>query len=216
MIPERIATPRVSTVVLLNKPFGVICQFSPDAGRQTLRDFLPQRDIYPAGRLDADSEGLVVLTAEGPLQHVISDPRHKLPKTYYVQVEGTVTEKALATLRAGVTLTDYKTRPAGARTVDEPEWLWARVPPIRVRREIPTAWLELTLQEGRNRQVRRMTAAVGLPTLRLIRYAVGIWNLAGLEPGAWREVEATAPPPRPARRPPPRRRFASTVGAKGR
>jgi len=219
--PERVAAPGASTVVLLNKPYGVICQFSPEGERATLRDFLPQRDIYPAGRLDADSEGLVVLTAEGPLQHVISDPRHKLPKTYYAQVEGTVSDRALASLRKGVALSDYTTRPAEARQVDEPAWLWPRVPPIRFRREIPTAWIELKLLEGRNRQVRRMTAAVGLPTLRLVRYAIGMWDLAGLEPGAWRELDATAlasmarrPPPR--RSPPPRRRFASTVGSKGR
>jgi 23S rRNA pseudouridine2457 synthase len=182
----------VSTLVLLNKPYGVICQFSPDAGRLTLRDFLPQRGIYPAGRLDADSEGLVILTAEGPLQHVISDPRHKLQKTYYAQVEGTVTEAALQALRRGVALSDFTTRPAEALRVEEPDWLWPRVPPIRVRREIPTDWIELKLMEGKNRQVRRMTAAVGLPTLRLVRYAVGIWDLTGLAPGAWREAQAPA------------------------
>ena len=205
----------MSTLVLLNKPYGVICQFSPDAGRLTLRDFLPQREIYPAGRLDADSEGLVILTAEGPLQHVISDPRHKLPKTYYAQVEGTVTEAALDALRGGVVLADYTARPAEARRVDEPAWLWPRVPPIRVRREIPTDWIELKLSEGKNRQVRRMTAAVGLPTLRLVRYAVGMWDLAGLAPGAWREAPAPAVPVRSRSRA-PRARKSSTITRKAR
>lgn len=178
----------MSTLVLFNKPFGVICQFSPDAGRTTLRDFLPQREIYPAGRLDADSEGLVVLTAEGRLQRVISDPRHKLVKTYYAQVEGSVSDEALDTLRAGVALVGYTSRPAEARVIDEPVWLWPRTPPIRFRRAIPTAWIELRLAEGKNRQVRHMTAAVGLPTLRLIRHAVGMWDLTDLAPGAWREA----------------------------
>ncbi len=178
-----------ATVVLLNKPFGVICQFSADGGRATLRDFLPQRDVYPAGRLDADSEGLVVLTADGRLQKIISDPRDKLVKTYYAQVEGHVTEHALALLGRGVALAGYTSRPAQACAVEEPSWLWPRTPPIRVRREIPTAWIELHLSEGKNRQVRHMTAAVGLPTLRLIRYAVGVWNLGGLAPGEWREAD---------------------------
>lgn len=178
----------MATVVLFNKPFGVICQFTAEAGRATLRDFLPQRQIYPAGRLDADSEGLIVLTDDGTLQHTISDPRHKLPKTYYAQVEGIANEEPLERLRAGVRLSDFTTRAADARLVDEPLWLWPRVPPIRVRREIPTTWIELRLVEGKNRQVRRMTAAAGLPTLRLVRYAVGSWNLAGLGPGEWREA----------------------------
>lgn len=183
------STQKTGTVVLLNKPFGVICQFSVDGARATLRDFLPQRQIYPAGRLDADSEGLVVLTADGRLQRVISDPRDKLVKTYYAQVEGTVTERALATLQKGVGLSGYTSRPAEARAVEEPAWIWPRTPPIRARRAIPTAWIELRLSEGKNRQVRHMTAAVGLPTLRLIRYAVGIWELAGLAPGEWREAD---------------------------
>src|SRR5688572_13493588 len=140
----------VTKLVLFNKPYGVVCQFGPHAGRETLRDYLPQRDVYPAGRLDADSEGLVVLTADGALQHAISDPAHKLPKTYCVQVEGAVTESALSALRVGVTLPGYTTRPADAREITEPGWLWPRTPPIRYRREIATAWLELKLLEGRN------------------------------------------------------------------
>jgi 23S rRNA pseudouridine2457 synthase len=179
----------VTKLVLFNKPYGVVCQFSPHAGRETLRDYLRQRNVYPAGRLDADSEGLVVLTADGAMQHAISDPDHKLPKTYCVQVEGIAADQALRTLRRGVKLTDYTSRPAEATRIPEPEWLWPRVPPIRARREIPTDWIELKLLEGRNRQVRRMTAAVGLPTLRLIRYAVGDWTVAGLAPGQWAEVE---------------------------
>lgn len=181
-----------SSVVLLHKPFGVLCQFSGDGTRPTLKDYVPVPDIYPAGRLDADSEGLVVLTADGALQARIADPAHKLPKTYWVQVEGTPTPDALRALASGVPLDGVLTRPARAATMVEPSPLWPRVPPIRVRRHIPTAWLELTIEEGRNRQVRRMTAAVGLPTLRLVRWAVGPWTIAGLAPGAWR-TEAADP-----------------------
>jgi 23S rRNA pseudouridine2457 synthase len=170
-------------LLLLNKPYGVLCQFSGAGTRQTLRDFVSARDVYPAGRLDADSEGLVVLTADGRLQARLADPRHKLPKVYWVQVEGTPSDAQLRTLAAGVTLTDGTTRPARARLIAEPSRLWPRHPPIRVRQAIPTAWLELVLTEGRNRQVRRMTAAVGLPTLRLIRFAVGDFTLADLAPG---------------------------------
>jgi 23S rRNA pseudouridine2457 synthase len=179
----------MSIVVLFNKPYGVLCQFSPQEGRKTLKDFVPHTDVYPAGRLDADSEGLVVLTADGALQHRIADPRHKLAKTYYAQIEGIPADEAIARLRRGVRLGESTTRPAEARTVDEPSWVWPRTPPIRERRAIPTAWLELRLREGKNRQVRRMTAAVGLPTLRLIRFAVGEWTLEGLVPGSWREIE---------------------------
>ena len=180
----------MSLLVLFNKPYGVLCQFSAEPGRRTLRDFLPQREVYPAGRLDADSEGLVLLTADGGLQHRISDPHYKLPKVYLVQVEGEPTESALSTLGAGVALREAITLQADVRAVPEPVWLWPRVPPIRERRAIPTAWLEIVLREGKNRQVRRMTAAVGLPTLRLIRYAVGPWTLDGLAPAEWRELDA--------------------------
>jgi len=175
------------SVVLFNKPFGVLCQFSADgSGRPTLAGFVHVPGVYPAGRLDADSEGLVVLTADGTLQARIADPRHKLEKTYRVQVEGVPTPEQVAALAAGVDLGDFVTLPARARVIAEPPGLWPRHPPIRVRRAIPTSWLELALREGRNRQVRRMTAAVGLPTLRLIRWAVGSWTLEGLPPGAAR------------------------------
>lgn len=174
-------------MVLFNKPYGVICQFTGDGSHPTLRDFLPQREIYPAGRLDLDSEGLLVLTADGALQHRITDPRHKLPKTYWAEVEGIPTPAAIAQLRAGVQLREYKARPAEVRLSDTPPvWLWPRTPPVRFRRNIPTAWLELRLSEGRNRQVRHMTAAVGFPTLRLVRFQVGPWTLEELAPGAWR------------------------------
>lgn len=180
-------------VVLFNKPFGVLCQFSADgSGKPTLADFLRVPGVYPAGRLDADSEGLVVLTADGALQARIADPRHMLEKVYRVEVEGVPTPEQLAALAAGVDLGDFVTAPARARRIAEPPGLWPRHPPIRVRRALPTSWLELALREGRNRQVRRMTAAVGLPTLRLIRWAVGPWTLEGLAPGAARtETGAT-------------------------
>ena len=190
----------MSSIVLFNKPFGVVCQFSAREGRQVLREFLPQRSVYPAGRLDTDSEGLVVLTADGALQHRITDPAHKLAKTYWVQVEGEPSAAAVEQLRSGVALKDGMTRPADARLTDEPEWLWPRVPPIRARLAIPTSWLELTIREGRNRQVRRMTAAIGYPTLRLVRYAVGEWTLDGLAPGSWRELEVALPQPGITRR----------------
>ena len=173
-------------IVLFNKPYGVLCQFRPVAGRKTLKDFIPQPDVHAAGRLDADSEGLLVLTDEGSEQHRITDPRHKLPKTYYVQVEGTPGAAALAQLRAGITLNDGRTLPAQAALVDAPAWLWPRVPPVRVRKNIPTTWIELTIHEGKNRQVRRMTAAVGHPTLRLIRYSIGHWRIDGVAPGHWK------------------------------
>ena len=185
------AAPPATEVVLFNKPWGVLCQFSDDgSGKPALRDFLPLPDIYPAGRLDADSEGLVVLTADGALQARIADPRHKLAKVYWAQVEGRPRPEALATLRRGVALPEFTTAPAQVEAIDEPPELWPRTPPIRVRKAIPTAWLRITLREGKNRQVRRMTAAVGLPTLRLLRYAVGPWTLAGLAPGAWRREPA--------------------------
>jgi 23S rRNA pseudouridine2457 synthase len=201
-------------VILFNKPYRVLPQFTPQDGRPCLRDHVPLRGVYPAGRLDYDSEGLMVLTDFGPWQARISTPGSGLEKTYLVQVEGVPSESELGRLRRGLELPDGPTLPAGARAVTEPAWLWPRVPPIRVRRAIPTAWLELTLREGRNRQVRRMTAAVGLPTLRLIRIAVGPWTLDGLAPGAWRELpravaERVLGTARPASRRAPTRRSAS-------
>ena len=190
------------TVILLNKPYGVMTQFSPVAGRQTLKDYVPVADVYPAGRLDADSEGLVVLTDDGALQARISHPRHKLAKTYWAQVEGIPDAEALATLQRGIDLGDFVTRPCQARAMAEPDGLWPREPPIRFRKAIPTCWLEIVLLEGKNRQVRRMTAKIGHPTLRLIRWAVGSWTLAGLAPGQWRRAEdlPTACQPAPGRR----------------
>jgi 23S rRNA pseudouridine2457 synthase len=179
-------------VLLLNKPFGVICQFTPSGGKPTLKDFVAVPRVYPAGRLDTDSEGLLVLTDDGALQAQIADPRHKLEKGYWAQVEGIASEEALEKLRGGVELNDGDTLPASARVIAQPPGIWPRDPPIRVRKNIPTSWLEIDLREGRNRQVRRMTAAVGLPTLRLVRFRVGPWRLEDLAPGAWREV---APPP---------------------
>jgi len=178
----------MSRLILFNKPFGVLCQFTAEPGRSTLKDFIPIPGVYAAGRLDADSEGLLLLTDDGALQHRITDPRHKLPKTYLVQVEGTPEETALAALRAGVDLGDFVTRPCKVRRVAEPEWLWPRDPPVRFRKTVPTCWLEIVLREGKNRQVRRMTAKVGLPTLRLVRVAIGNWDLGGLAPGQWRMV----------------------------
>jgi 23S rRNA pseudouridine2457 synthase len=175
-------------LVLVNKPFQVLPQFSDAAGRRTLRDYVRLPGLYPAGRLDFDSEGLLVLTDFGPWQARISQPGSGMPKRYIVQVEGQASDAQLAPLRAGLTLADGPTRPAAARVVKEPAGLWPRDPPIRNRRSVPTSWLEITLTEGRNRQVRRMTAAVGLPTLRLIRWAVGPWTLDGLAPGETREV----------------------------
>jgi len=181
-------------VVLFNKPYGVLCQFSRDgSGKPTLADFVPVPDVYPAGRLDADSEGLVVLTADGALQARIANPRHRLVKTYRAQVDGVPTPAQLAALARGVDLGDFVTAPARARAIPQPAELWPRTPPIRVRKALPTSWIEVELTEGRNRQVRRMTAAVGLPTLRLIRYGIGPWSIDGLAPGAWRRE--AAPPP---------------------
>lgn len=180
-------------LLAFNKPFGVLCKFSPEPGRPTLADFVEIPNVYPAGRLDTDSEGLLLLTDDGALQARIANPRHDLAKVYWAQIEGTPTEAALAQLRRGVDLGDFITRPAAARAIDEPGSLWPRVPPIRYRAKIPTAWLELTLREGKNRQVRRMTARVGLPTLRLVRSRIGRISVADLAPGAWRQIEASAP-----------------------
>jgi 23S rRNA pseudouridine2457 synthase len=179
----------VSRLILLNKPYGVICQFSADARHPTLKDYVPVPGVYPAGRLDTDSEGLLILTDDGRLQHRIADPRHKLPKTYWVQVEGIPDEAALDRLRRGVDLGEFVTLPSAAQAIDEPPGLWPRNPPVRFRKAIPTSWISLTIHEGKNRQVRRMTAAAGYPTLRLIRWSVGEWTLDGLAPGEWRDVE---------------------------
>ena len=178
------------TLIAFNKPYLVHCKFTDEQGRPTLAGFgLPPR-VYVAGRLDHDSEGLLLLTDDGKLNQRITDPRWKAAKTYLAQVEGVIGEEALAKLRAGVTLKDGLTLPATARAVDPPAWLWPRTPPIRVRKTVPDAFLELVIREGRNRQVRRMTAAVGLPTLRLIRWSTGPWSIEGLAPGEWRKVDA--------------------------
>jgi 23S rRNA pseudouridine2457 synthase len=177
-------------LIVFNKPFGVICQFSPSPGKATLKDFIAVPRVYPAGRLDTDSEGLLVLTDDGALQTRIAGPRYKLEKLYWAQVEGIASDAALEALRRGVELNDGTTLPATARVIAPPEGLWERDPPIRARKAIPTAWLEIGLREGRNRQVRRMTAAVGLPTLRLVRFRVGPWSLDGMPPGRWREADA--------------------------
>ncbi len=179
----------MATIILFNKPYGVLCQFTDNEGRNTLADYINEKNVYAAGRLDKDSEGLVILTDDGQLQHRITDPRHKLEKTYRVQVEGNITEQALKQLRDGVILKDGKTRPATARRINEPENLWPRNPPIRERKNIPTSWIELTISEGKNRQVRRMTAAVDFPTLRLIRIAAGSWKLGELAPGESRKIK---------------------------
>ena len=175
-------------LIAFNKPFNVLCQFTDGAGRRTLADFVAVKGVYAAGRLDYDSEGLVLLTDDGALQKRIADPLHVTKKTYLAQVEGVPDDKALACLRRGVKLRDGITAPAGARLIEVPDWLWPREPPIRYRRNIPTVWLEITLTEGRNRQVRRMTAAVGHPTLRLVRASIGPWSLDGLRPGTSRAV----------------------------
>ena len=184
----------MSTLLLLNKPYGVLCQFSDEAGRTTLKDYVPVPGVYAAGRLDTDSEGLLLLTDDGALQHHITDPRHKQPKTYLVQVEGEPDAAALARLRAGLDLGDFRTRPCEARLIAEPDWLWPREPPVRFRKTVPTSWLEIVLREGKNRQVRRMTARIGFSTLRLLRIAIGPWTLAGLAPGQWRQLPLPALP----------------------
>jgi len=177
-------------LIAFNKPFGVMCKFSPEPGKKTLADFIDVRAVYPAGRLDTDSEGLLLLTDDGSLQARISSPRFKLPKVYWAQVEGAPTDEALAPLRQGVDLGDFRTQPAGARVIEEPANLWPRDPPIRYRAKIPTAWIELTLREGKNRQARRMTARAGFPTLRLVRASIGPVSVTSLKPGEWREIGA--------------------------
>ena len=171
-------------LIAFNKPFGVICKFRPEPGRATLADYIEVPDVYPAGRLDTDSEGLLLLTDDGVLQARIANPRHKLAKVYWAQVEGVPTAAALTALSNGVDLGDFTTQPAGARIINEPTILWPRDPPIRYRAKIPTTWLELTLREGKNRQVRRMTARVGFPTLRLVRVAVGLVSVESLAHGS--------------------------------
>lgn len=180
----------MNRIVLFNKPYGVLTQFAPAAGRPTLKDYIPFKDVHAAGRLDADSEGLLILTDDGRLQQRITDPRFRKSKTYWVQVEGVPGDDALAALAAGVDLGDFRTQPCRVCRIPEPESLWPRHPPIRFRKAIPVSWLEIRLREGKNRQVRRMTARIGFPTLRLIRWAVGPWTLAGLAPGDWAEVAA--------------------------
>ena len=213
----------MTELILFNKPFQVMSQFSAHDGRATLADFIDLPGVYPAGRLDYDSEGLMILTGDGKLQHRISHPRHKLSKTYWVQVEGQINKTALSALCNGVELKDGVTRPATAIAMDEPDGLWPRQPPIRHRANIPTSWLSLQISEGRNRQVRRMTAAVGFPTLRLIRAAISPWNVMTLAPGEYRRQTLSreelgqwfpSPPPHgpSGRRRPPGQRPAARRG----
>ena len=183
--------PPMPRLILFNKPYGVLCQFSDDgSAKPNLASYIKVPGVYPAGRLDTDSEGLLLLTDDGRLQARIADPKFKLPKSYLVQVEGEPDEAALEALRRGVDLKDGRTRPAEAELIPAPA-LWPRDPPVRFRKTVPDSWLRLTIREGKNRQVRRMTAAVGHPTLRLVRWAVGDWSLDGTAPGEWVEVEAS-------------------------
>lgn len=179
----------VSSIVLFNKPYGVLSQFTPEGKWRALAEFIPLKDVYVAGRLDADSEGLLLLTDDGKLQAQIAEPKHKLAKTYWAQVEGIPDEAALERLRAGIRLSDFTAQPAVVRRIDEPAGLWPRDPPIRYRAAIPTSWLEIRIAEGKNRQVRRMTAAIGYPTLRLVRAAIGTLSVTGLGLGEWRRIE---------------------------
>ena len=180
-------------LIAFNKPFGVACKFSPAPGRKTLADYIDVRGVYPAGRLDTDSEGLMLLTDDGILQARIAEPKHEIAKVYWAQVDDSPSQTALDQLRKGVRLGDFTTQPANANLIEEPQELWPRDPPIRYRAKIPTAWIELTIREGKNRQVRRMTAKVGFPTLRLIRAAIGTVSVKGLAVGQWREIGADAP-----------------------
>jgi 23S rRNA pseudouridine2457 synthase len=180
-------------LIAFNKPFGVACKFSPEPNRKTLADYIDVRRIYPAGRLDTDSEGLMLLTDDGALQARIADPKHKMAKVYWAQVEGSPSPTALDQLRKGVSLGDLTTQPANANLIEEPQDLWPRDPPIRYRARIPTAWIKLAIREGKNRQVRRMTAKVGFPTLRLIRASIGRVSVEGLALGTWREIGPDAP-----------------------
>lgn len=184
----------MARLILFNKPYDVLTQFTGEPGQRTLKDFIAIPGVYAAGRLDRDSEGLLLLTDDGRLSARITDPKWKQPKTYLAQVDGEIDDAALQALRQGVMLKDGPTLPAGAERLEaEPDWLWPRTPPVRFRAAIPTSWLRLTLREGRNRQVRRMTAAVGFPTLRLVRHAIGDWTLGTLQPGEWREEPAVLP-----------------------
>ena len=186
----------MSRLIAFNKPYGVVCQFSADGKHPTLKDFIAIPSVYPAGRLDTDSEGLLLLTDDGGLQARIADPRHKLDKEYWVQVEGIADLGALRKLEAGLDLGDFIAGPAAAEAIAETPGLWERVPPVRFRKTVPTSWISLVISEGKNRQVRRMTAAVGLPTLRLVRARIGPWRLENLPPGTWREVAIpTSPAP---------------------
>ena len=202
----------MARLILFNKPFNVLTQFTGGAPEQTLAGYIKVPGVYAAGRLDKDSEGLLLLTDDGPLQAHIASPRFKMPKTYLVQVEGLPSDEALDKLRAGVTLNDGTTSPAKVERIDPPD-LWPRHPPVRFRKSVPDQWLSLTITEGRNRQVRRMTAAVGFPTLRLVRWRIGDWTLDGLSPGEWRFAE---PPARAARPPEPPRPNRSPAPPKGR
>ena len=175
-------------LILFNKPYGVISQFSPHEKHPSLKEFIKEENVYPAGRLDHDSEGLLILTDEGPVQNLLANPKYKLAKTYWVQVDGEISDQAIEQLKKGLELKDGKTLPARARKINPPK-IWQRDPPIRYRESIPTSWLELSIKEGKNRQVRRMTAATGFPTLRLIRVSIGEFTIDGLLPGEWRKIE---------------------------
>ncbi len=174
--------------ILFNKPYGVVCQFSKHDNHKTLKDFIPIPSVYPAGRLDTDSEGLIILTDDGLFQHQISDPKYKMQKTYWVQVEGNIKESDLDELRCGIDLGDFKTLPAGVKIIDQPKILWERIPPIRQRKTIPTTWLEIKISEGKNHQIRRMTGKIGYPTLRLIRFAIGTYTLENLDLGVYKII----------------------------